>query len=162
MASARPTWRFLLGHPAHVIAFGFGVGLMPFAPGTAGTLLAFPVYWYLAPVLHGYAFLGLVAALFLLGVWACARTGRALNASDHPAIVWDETVAFLAVLFFTPATWMWQAAAFLLFRFFDILKPPPIRHIDRTVKNGFGVMLDDMLAAFYTVLVLAGVKALAG
>jgi phosphatidylglycerophosphatase A len=75
-------------------------------------------------------------------------------------MVWDETVAFLAVLFFTPADLIWQAGAFLLFRFFDILKPPPIRHFDRTIKNGFGVMLDDVLAAFYTVLVLAIMKAL--
>ena len=150
----------MLGHPAHVLAFGFGAGLIPVAPGTAGTLLAVPVYWVLAPMLDAAAFLALVAALFLAGVWACERTGRALGAADHPAMVWDETVAFLAVLFFTPAALVWQAGAFLLFRFFDILKPPPIRHFDRTLKNGLGVMFDDMLAAFYAVLVLAMVKAL--
>ena len=152
----------MLGHPARVVAFGFGAGLVPFAPGTVGTLLAIPIHWYAAPWLDARAHLALVAALYLAGIWACARAGRALGAADHPAMVWDETVAFLAVLFFTPADLAWQAGAFLLFRFFDILKPPPIRHFDRTVKNGFGVMLDDMLAAFYTVLVLAAVKALTG
>jgi len=150
----------MLRHPAHVIAFGFGAGLVPVAPGTAGTLIAFPIYWYGSPWLGAAQFLSLLAALFLAGVWACARTGRALGTPDHPALVWDETVAFLAVLFFTPPDLLWQAGAFLLFRFFDILKPPPIRHFDRTLKNGFGVMFDDMLAAFYAVLVLALVKML--
>jgi len=148
----------MLRHPTHFIAFGGGVGLTPIAPGTAGTIIALPIYWYVVPWLDVAGFLALVAALFLIGVWACARTGRALGVADHPAMVWDETVAFLAVLFFTPAGLLWQAGAFLLFRFFDILKPPPIRHFDRTLKNGFGVMFDDMLAAFYTVLVLALVK----
>ena len=154
----RPLWRFMLKHPAHIVAFGFGAGLVPWAPGTAGTLVAFPVFWYLSPQLGAMSFLALVAALFVAGVWSCARTGRSLGVPDHPAMVWDETVAFLAVLFFTPAGLWWQAGAFLLFRFFDILKPPPIRHLDRTLKNGFGVMLDDALAAFYTVLVLAIAK----
>lgn len=157
---ARPSWRFMLRHPAHVVAMGFGAGLVPVAPGTAGTLIAFPIYWLVAPWLGAATFLTLVAALFLLGIWACERTGRALGAADHPVLVWDEVVAFLAVLFFTPAALAWQAAAFLLFRFFDILKPPPIRQLDRTIKNGFGAMLDDMMAAFYTVLGLAIGKAL--
>jgi phosphatidylglycerophosphatase A len=150
----------MLGHPAHAVALGFGAGLAPVAPGTFGTLLAFPVHWYLAPMLGAVVYLALVAALFLLGVWACARTGRALGAADHSSMVWDETVAFLVVLYFTPAALAWQAGAFLLFRFFDILKPPPIRYVDRTIKNGFGVMLDDMLAAFYAVLVLVIAKVL--
>lgn len=147
-------------HPAHIVAFGFGAGLAPVAPGTFGTLVAIPIHWYLAPRVGATVFLGILAALFLAGVWACARTGRALGVADHPAMVCDETVAFLAVLFFTPGELIWQAGAFLLFRLFDILKPPPIRHFDRTIKNGFGVMFDDVLAAFYTVLALAIVKAL--
>ena len=84
-------------------------------------------------------------ALFALGVWACEVTGRAMGASDHGGMVWDETGAFLLVLFFVPAALPWQAAAFLLFRLFDILKPPPIRYYERTFRNGFGVMLDDAL-----------------
>ena len=159
---ARPSWRFMLRHPAHMIALGFGAGLAPRAPGTAGTLLAFPIYWLMAWGLDTPGFLVLLAAFSILGVWACGRTGRALGAADHAALVWDEVVAFLAVLFLTPPAIAWQAGAFLLFRFFDILKPPPIRYVDRTVKNGWGVMLDDVLAACYTLLVIALVKALIG
>lgn len=128
---------------------------MPAAPGTAGTLLAFPIFWLLEPQLGAYGLLVAIAALFATGVWACARTGRDLGAADHGAMVWDEVVAFLLVLVFTPAAPAWQAFAFLLFRAFDILKPPPIRHFDRTLKGGFGVMFDDLIAAFYTLLVLA-------
>jgi phosphatidylglycerophosphatase A len=157
---ARPSWRFVSRHPAHVVAFGFGAGLAPVAPGTAGTLLAFPIYWWVSAWLGAAQLLALLALLFGAGIWACGRTGRALGVPDHPAMVWDETVAFMAVLFFTPPGLLWQAGAFLLFRFFDILKPPPIRQLDRRLKSGFGVMLDDVLAAFYAVLVLAAVKAL--
>ena len=150
----------MLRHPAHLVALGFGAGLVPVAPGTAGTLVALPIYWLIVGWLDPLGYLAVLAALFLLGVWACEHTGRALGAADHPAMVWDEVVAFLAVLFFAPATLAWQAGAFLLFRFFDIVKPPPIRHVDRTVKNGFGAMLDDALAALYTMLVIALVKVL--
>ena len=87
-------------------------------------------------------------------------TGRALGVADHGAMVWDEVVAFALVLVFTPDGWLWQAGAFLLFRLFDILKPPPIHYFDRRLKSGFGVMFDDLLAAFYTLLVLALIKLL--
>ena len=156
----RPSWRFLLSRPAHLIAFGFGAGLVPVAPGTWGTLLAFPLFWLLQPHTDALEFLLAAAILFGLGVWACDATGRALGVADHGGMVWDETVAFLLVLFFTPAALHWQALAFLIFRLFDILKPPPIRHYDRTLKNGFGVMFDDLIAAFYTLLVLAVAKTL--
>ena len=155
---ARPSWRFVLSRPAHFIAFGFGVGLIPVAPGTCGTLLALPLYWLFQPEVAPLEFLLLVALLFGLGVWACEMTGRALGVHDHGGIVWDETVAFLLVLFFTPAAPAWQAAAFVLFRLFDILKPPPIRHYDRTLKSGFGAMLDDLMAAFYTLIILAAAR----
>ena len=151
----RPSWRFLLSHPAHLVAFGFGVGLVPVAPGTWGTLLALPVFLLVSPRLAPVEFLLMLVVLFALGVWACEVTGRAIGASDHGGMVWDETVAFLLVLFFVPATLPWQAAAFLLFRLFDILKPPPIRYYDQKLKNGFGVMLDDLIAASYALLVLA-------
>jgi len=151
----RPTWRFVLSRPAHLIAFGFGAGLMPVAPGTFGTLLAFPLFWLLRSQVDAPEFMLAVVVLFVIGIWACEVTGRALGAPDHGGMVWDETVAFLLVLFFTPAPLPWQAAAFLLFRLFDIFKPPPIRYYDRTFKSGFGVMLDDLVAAFYTLIVLA-------
>ena len=156
----RPSWRFLLSHPARLVAFGFGAGLVPVAPGTWGTLLALPVFLLVSPRLEPVEFLLMLLALFALGVWACDVTGRSLGNSDHGGMVWDETVAFLLVLFFTPAGLHWQALAFLIFRLFDILKPPPIRYYERTFKNGFGVMLDDLVAAFYTLLVLAAVRTL--
>lgn len=157
-AGTRPSAAFLLSHPAHFIALGFGTGLAPFAPGTIGTLLAFPLYALLARWLSPVGVLALLPGLFAVGVWACGRTGRALGVADHSSMNWDEIVAFLLVLVFTPPGLVWQAAAFGAFRFFDILKPPPIRYIDRTVKGGFGVMVDDLLAAFYALLVLAAAR----
>ena len=154
----RPSWRFLLSHPAHLVAFGFGAGLVLVAPGTWGTLLALPIFLLVSPRLEPVEFLLMLAVLFALGVWACEVTGRAIGAADHGGMVWDETVAFLLVLFFAPATLPWQAAAFLLFRLFDILKPPPIRYYDQALKGGFGVMFDDVIAAAYALLVLAVAK----
>jgi phosphatidylglycerophosphatase A len=144
---------------AHVIAFGFGAGRVPLAPGTFGTLLAWPIGWALSG-LHPAAMLALCASLFVIGVWACGVTGRDLGVHDHGGIVWDEFVAFLLVLAIVPATLAWQAAAFVLFRTFDIVKPKPIRWFERRYTGGFGVMFDDLLAAGYTVLVLAVVKRL--
>lgn len=106
----------------------------------------------------GFVHLAAIALLFGLGVWAAGRTNHDLGVSDHGGIVWDETVAFLLVLFFCPADRLWQGFAFLLFRLFDIFKPPPIRYFDRTMHGGFGVMFDDVLAAGYTVLLLAVAK----
>ena len=157
-SAARPSLRFVFSHPAHLLAFGFGIGLIPFAPGTFGTLLAFPVHAWLLPRIGEQAFTVMLPLLFLVGVWACQTTGARLGVHDHGGMVFDETVAFLIVLYFTPPTATWQAFAFLLFRIFDIVKPAPIRHFDRTMRNGLGVMFDDLLAAFYTLLCLAGWK----
>ena len=151
----RPSWRFVTRHPAHFIAFGGGVGLTPGAPGTAGTLIAFPLYWLVAPWVTAVEFLALVGGLFAVGIWACGVSGRAIGVADHGGMVWDEIVAFLLVLVFVPPTLLWQGTAFLLFRLFDILKPAPIRYYERTFKNGFGVMLDDLVAAFYTLVIFA-------
>ena len=158
----RPSWRFLLRHPAHFLAFGFGAGLVPVAPGTWGTLLAVPLYWLIEPRMTATEFLLLLGGLFGVGIWACEITGRAIGISDHRGMVWDETVAFLLVLFFVPAHPAAQALAFLVFRLFDILKPLPIRYYERTFRNGFGVMLDDLVAAFYTLIVFAIAKILLG
>lgn len=151
----QPDLRFLLAHPAHLIALGFGSGLAPKAPGTVGTLLGLPLFWAIsaiAPDLPNQIIL--IAAAFLLGIWACARTGRALGVADHGGMVWDEIVAFALVLLFTPAGWAWMLAAFGLFRLFDIVKPWPIRLCDARLKNGFGVMFDDLLAAGYAIACL--------
>jgi len=159
---ARPTFGFLVRHPAHFVALGFGAGLAPFAPGTFGTLLAIPI----AALLWRYAgdagFAVAVAVLFALGVWASAVTGRDLGVPDHGAIVWDEVVAFLLVLYFVGDDRVRVAFAFLLFRLFDIVKPPPIRQLDAALKNGFGVMADDILAAGYTLVAFAVWHRLAG
>lgn len=157
---ARPNLRFLLRHPAHFVALGFGAGLAPFAPGTFGTLLAFPLYGLLAPRLHDTDMLLLLGFMCVAGVWLCDRTGRDLGIEDHKTIVWDETTAFMMVLFFTPMSTAWQAFAFLLFRLFDILKPEPVRSVEKMFRGGFGVMVDDLVAAFLTLACLALFKAL--
>jgi phosphatidylglycerophosphatase A len=159
---ARVSARFVFTHPAPLVAFGFGVGLAPVAPGTFGTLLALPIHAWLVPRATAQEYALLLLAMFVTGIWACEVSGRKLGIHDHGGMVWDETTAFLLVLFITPDDPVWQAFAFLLFRLFDILKPAPIRHYDRTIRNGFGVMLDDVLAAFYALLCLAGWKAVFG
>ena len=154
------SWRFAFSRPTHLIALVGGIGMIRFAPGTFGTLAAFPLHFWFAHALHAYAHVLALVALFLVGIWASGRTAHDLGVPDHGGIVVDETVAFLLVLFFVPADRSWQAAAFLLFRLFDIFKPQPIRHFDRTLHGGLGVMFDDLLAAGYTLLVLAVAKAL--
>jgi len=150
-----PTLRFLFSHPAHFLALGFGAGLSPFAPGTVGTLVALPIAALLRAATGDAGYIVFVALAFAIGVWAAQRTGRDLGVADHGAIVWDEVVAFLVVLFFAGADPVRQAFAFLLFRVFDIAKPPPANIIDREWHNGFGVMADDLVAAFYALLVFA-------
>jgi len=159
MTTLRPDLKFVFAHPAHLIAFGFGTGLAPKAPGTVGTLLGLPLFWgvvAVAPDLPNQIIL--LIATFLLGIWACGRTGRALGVGDHGGMVWDEIVAFALVLLFTPTGWLWIALAFALFRLFDILKPWPIRLADTHFKSGFGVMFDDLLAALYAIAILKGLQ----
>lgn len=158
----RPTFRLLLSHPAHFIALGFGSGLAPRAPGTFGTLAAWLLFPLLRTPISDFVFLALLTSFFVAGILAADRTGRALGVPDHGAIVWDEIVAFWLVLFFAPPGLTWQAIAFLLFRFFDIVKPQPIRWADSRVGGGFGVMLDDIIAAGYAILALAVLKRFLG
>jgi phosphatidylglycerophosphatase A len=150
-----PTLPFMLHHPAHFIALGFGAGLAPFAPGTFGTLVAIPIALLLQRYAGDGGFAVAIVALFVVGAWASGVTGRALGVPDHGSIVIDEVVAFLLVLFFTGLTPLRIAFAFGLFRFFDIVKPPPVRQVDAALKNGVGVMLDDIVAAGYALLVFA-------
>ena len=151
-----PSLGWICGHPARFIAFGLGSGLIRPAPGTWGTLAAWPI-WYLLMLARPSSWLiaVLLVLALILGSWACHRTGRDLGVADHGGMVWDEMVAFWLVLWLTPATLPAQAVAFGVFRLFDIVKPVPIRQLDARFKNGFGVMLDDLLAAGYTLLVLA-------
>ena len=150
-----PTFAFMRPRLSHWIALGFGSGLSPVAPGTVGTLWAWAAFVVLAPWLSDAAWWALIAASFVLGCWACQNTGRDLGVLDHSGMVWDEIVAFWAVLLIVPPGFISQMLAFIVFRAFDVIKPPPIRHFDRTLKGGFGVMFDDALAAFMTVLVFA-------
>jgi phosphatidylglycerophosphatase A len=143
----------LLQHPAHFFGLGFGSGLAKKAPGTAGTLVALPLAWMLA-ILPLPLQLVVISLLFIIGIPICSITGKALGVVDHGAIVWDEIVAMMLVLTFTPNQWQWWLTAFLLFRLFDIWKPFPIRQFDAHLKNGFGVMFDDLLAAIYAIICL--------
>lgn len=158
--AVKPDFRFLLSHPAHLLAFGFGSGLASKAPGTFGTLVAFPLYWFLAPRLSDALFLLVLIWSFAIGVWVCDITGKALGVADYGGIVWDEIVAFALVLFFTPPGWAWSLLAFALFRFFDIVKPPPIRYFDSNWHGGLGVMFDDLLAAGYALLCMALIRSM--
>ena len=158
-----PSGKFLFRHPAHFIACGCGSGLSPFAPGTAGTAFAWATYPLLRLAIDSDAGFALVLGLmFGLGVLACDITGRDLGVIDHGSIVWDEIVPFWTVLLLAPVGLVWQLMAFLIFRFYDIVKPQPAKFFDSQVHNGFGVMMDDVIAAGYTVLTLAVLKSLLG
>lgn len=150
---------FILSSPVHLVSLGFGTGLSPRAPGTVGTLMGFPLFLVLAPLPLAMQ-IAIVSALFIAGCHLCDITGKALGVSDHGGIVWDEIVSFCLVLMTVPSHWGWWAAAFLAFRFFDIVKPAPIGWLDRRFKNGFGVMVDDVMAAIYAIACLAVAQAL--
>ena len=163
-ATARPTARFMLSHPAHLIALGFGSGLSPVAPGTAGTLWAWVAWLLLAHWLTPLQ-LGLVIALSLpVGWWDCTVTAGHMRVLDPGNIVWDEMVAFWIVLWLLlPAGFGAQLAAFALFRFFDAVKPGPVGWADDLFHGfgwpgGFGIMFDDLVAALCTLLVIAAWK----
>ena len=157
-----PDWHFLRQHPAYWMAFGFGSGLSPVAPGTMGSLLAFPLYYAITLAhLTPFWLLMVLLAAQIAGVWVCDVTGRALGEADYGGIVWDEIAACWLILASIPQQWAWWLAAFVLFRLFDIWKPWPIRQADRHVKRGLGVMLDDVLAAVYVILILRGAMMIA-
>lgn len=150
-----PSLRWLLAHPAHFIAAGFGSGLLRPGPGTWGTLTAWVAFIVLDRWFSDALWLAVIATTFALGCWAAQRAGESLGRADHGAIVIDEVVAFWIVLLLVPGSLFAQALAFAAFRFFDIVKPPPIGALDRRFKSGVGVMLDDLLAALYTLLLIA-------
>lgn len=149
-----PSLRWLVAHPAHFIAAGFGSGLLRPGPGTWGTLAAWGAFIVLDRWFSDAAWLVVIAATFALGCWAAQRAGESLGRADHGAIVIDEVVAFWIVLLLVPASLFAQALAFAAFRFFDILKPPPIAALDRRFKSGVGVMIDDLVAALYALLLI--------
>ena len=148
-----PNFSFLIKHPAHFLALGFGSGLAPKAPGTFGTIIGLPLFYLIAHYSLNIQ-LSIIALLFLVGIYLCDVAGKALGVSDHGSIVWDEIAAMMLVLTITPMHWLWWLIAFGLFRLFDIWKPFPIRQCDAKLKGGFGVMFDDLLAALYALIVL--------
>jgi phosphatidylglycerophosphatase A len=155
----------MLSHPAHIIALGFGSGLSRFAPGTVGTLWAWLTFWLVSSVLQDHMNDGywamLIAASLAIGWWACTLTAKNMQIADPGSIVWDEIAAFWLVLWLISPTGFWgQLVAFALFRYFDAAKPGPVAWADNSFKGfgargGFGIMFDDLVAAFCTVLVIA-------
>lgn len=158
-----------LKHPAHAVSFGFGSGLAPFAPGTVATLWAWVLFLMLDPIMTDLTWALLLFVGLIVGVRATTFTGKAMGQPDASSMVWDEIIAFWLVLWVLPKAsdpagfyamgsvpeWMIQLTGFLLFRFFDVVKPAPIRTVDRLIKGGWGVMLDDLVAAAYTLLACA-------
>ena len=142
-------WR----NPIHFIAFGFGAGISRVAPGTCGTLVAIPVFLLLQD-LTLLVYICCVVILFLSGIWICDVTSRDLGVDDHPGIVIDEITGYLLAMTATPPGWLWIVCGFLLFRLFDIWKPWPIRTIDRNLGGGIGIMLDDIVAGIFTMIIL--------
>lgn len=151
----------LLRDPVHLLALGFGAGLVPVAPGTAGTVVGVLIDPLLRPLgleLRIFA----VAVMAVAGIWICGASARRLGVHDHPAIVWDEIVGYLALMLLLPGGWPWALLGFAVFRLFDIWKPWPIRQLDHAVGGGLGIMLDDIAAAAWGALVLAALFYVAG
>lgn len=146
----------LLINPIHFLSLGFGSGLSPYAPGTAGTLAAIPLFWFMSS-LSLELYLGLVVLLFIIGIYLCQQTTNKLGAHDHSAIVWDEVVGYLLTMVAVPFDWRWVILGFFLFRLFDVWKPWPVRQLDRRVEGGLGIMLDDIGAAVYAALSLQAI-----
>ncbi len=151
---AKISARTVLTDPVHLLAFGLGLGLSPVAPGTVGTLLGIVIAW-LTLDLGLYVQIGLAVAMVLAGIWICDNSSRRIGQHDPGGIVWDEIAAMYIVLLFTPATVTAWILAFGLFRVFDIVKPWPIRDLDHSIRGGLGIMLDDLVAALYAVILLA-------
>lgn len=154
LSAERPlAWRDFLRTPVHWFAFGFGLGLAPRAPGTFGTLLGVPLFILLADLALA-PYLTVLAVLAVFGVWVCGASSKRLGVHDHGGIVWDEVVGYLVTMTALPATPVWLIAGFLVFRFFDIVKPWPIGWFDRKVHGGLGIMLDDVIAGVMGAAVL--------
>lgn len=151
--------RTVLTDPVHILAFGFGTGLSPVAPGTVGSLVGVLFAW-LTLDLGLPLQLAVAAAISLSGIWICGESARRIGVHDHGGIVWDEMVGYWLAAALVPLHWAWLAAAFVLFRVFDILKPWPVSLAERRLGGGFGIMLDDAVAALYTVILLAGAEAM--
>ncbi len=148
-----PSFRQLLRSPTLLLAFGFGSGLSPRAPGTVGTLAAIPLWWLMAQLpLSGYLLIVLVSAV--AGIYICGSAAKTLGVHDHGGIVWDEFVGLWIALVALPVSWVSLLLGFGLFRLFDILKPWPISWLDKKVSGGFGIMVDDVIAGLAAAAVI--------
>ena len=146
-----PDIRFLISHPAHFFALGFGSGLAPKAPGTFGTLVAIPLF-YLMSLLSVGVYAAIVLAMTVVGIYLCSKAAHSVGVHDHPAIVWDEIVGYLITMFMIPWSWHSVLIGFILFRIFDIFKPWPISYLDKNCHGGFGIMIDDVLAGVFSLI----------
>jgi len=146
-------------YPIHTLAFGFGTGLSPIAPGTVGTLVGVAAFWFMAGM-GPLAYLGVVALLFVAGIFICGQTARDYSTVDPGFIVFDEIVGFLVAMTLLPKTAGWIVAGFLLFRLFDIWKPWPIKIMEHKFGLGAGIMVDDVIAGIYALVVLHLAKVL--
>jgi len=149
----KPLSATLLKKPIHFLALGFGSGLEPKAPGTAGTVMAIPLY-LLLQMLSMELYIAAVVIICLAGIYICDQSSKLMGVHDHPGIVWDEFAGFFITMIAVPFSWLWILVGFGLFRFFDIVKPWPIRVIDRKVQGGFGIMLDDIIAGVFAAICL--------
>lgn len=140
--------QFNLANPIHFLALGFGSGLAPKAPGTFGTLAAIPLL-FLATLLSTWHYGLLIVLMSVAGIYICGKAAKDAGVHDHGAIVWDEIVGLMITLFMFPLTWQTILVGFLLFRFFDILKPWPISYLDKNCSGGFGIMIDDIVAGLF-------------
>jgi phosphatidylglycerophosphatase A len=147
------TARQVFTHPVHFLAYGFGTGLAPKAPGTMGTVAAIPIYVLLMFSLH-WAYPAVIAAALVAGIFICGYTASEMGIDDPKGVVWDEIVGYLITMLGLPFNLVWMLGGFLLFRLFDIWKPWPIRWLDRHVKGGLGIMVDDVVAAIFACVIL--------
>lgn len=146
--------RLTLSNPIHFLALGFGSGLSPLMPGTVGTLAALPIVWLMVSYLTPLLYLLMTILVCLVGVWLCQRTADDMQVHDHGAIVWDEIAGYMIAMLAVPLSWQNMFVAFVLFRFFDIVKPWPISWLDKQVHGGLGIMLDDILAGVFSLLIM--------
>jgi phosphatidylglycerophosphatase A len=153
--------KVVLGTPAGFLAFGFGAGLARYAPGTMGTIVAIPFAIALKSLPPHYFWISIMLA-FLLGIYLCEVTSKRLRQHDPGGIVWDEMVGYWLTISLLPVNGLWWLAAFVLFRFFDIVKPWPIRRVEKGLGGGLGIMVDDIIAALYAMIVLTVMQHLAG
>lgn len=155
MISHRLMYARVFTDPHYFLAFGFGSGLAKYAPGTWGTLAAIPVYLLMSK-LSPMLYLSLCIIAFIYGCWISGRVADDLDVHDYKGIVWDEVVGYWLTMFMIPATASSIILGFILFRIFDIIKPPPIRWVDQHVGGGLGIMLDDVLAALFAWIIMLG------